>query len=24
LSASVKIGDGETVQDFTFTRPKKK
>ncbi len=24
LTASVKIGDGETVQDFTFTRPKKK
>ena len=23
LTASVKIGDGETVQDFTFTRPKK-
>ena len=24
LTASVKIGDGETVKDFTFTRPKKK
>ena len=24
LTTSVKIGDGETVQDFTFTRPKKK
>ena len=24
LTASVKIGDGETTQDFTFTRPKKK
>ena len=24
LTASVKIGDGETVKNFTFTRPKKK
>ncbi|SVA65579.1 uncharacterized protein METZ01_LOCUS118433 [marine metagenome] len=24
LTAYVKIGDGETTQDFTFTRPKKK
>ena len=24
LTASVKIGDGETTQNFTFTRPKKK